>query len=101
MNTPTKVAAFVTGLAVVFALALGAGHRWGTETEPASATPAHDTRAANEPDAMQPAADGAAGTPGGLMISQDGYTLALAEAATAGGDDVPVRFTITGPAGKR
>jgi hypothetical protein len=99
MNTPTKVAAFVTGLAAVFALALGAGDRWGPETEPASATPAHDTHAANEPDAMQPAAAGAAGTPGGLMISQAGFTLALAEPEVAAGDDIPVRFAITGPEG--
>jgi len=98
MNTPTKVAGFVTALAAVFALTLGVGNAFGPEAEPAT-TVAHDTHGAEESDTAQRAADGAADIPGGLMISQDGYTLALVEPATAAGDDVPVAFTITGPDG--
>lgn len=99
MNTPTKIAGFVTALAAVFALALGVGNAFGPDAEPATAV-AHDTHGAEESDTTQPAADGAADIPGGLMISQDGYTLALAEPAAAAGDDVPVTFTITGPDGE-
>jgi hypothetical protein len=98
MNTPTKVAGFVTAVAVVFAVALGVGMAFGPD-EPAEAA-AHDTHSAAETDTTQQGqqvADDAADIPGGLMISQDGYTLALAEPALGAGDDVPVRFTVTGP----
>lgn len=98
MNTAAKVAAFVTALAAVFALALGAGRWFGPDEEPATAG-SHDGHGAEEPDTAQPP-DSAADIPGGLMISQDGYTLALAESDAAAGDDVPVRFTITGPDGE-
>jgi hypothetical protein len=45
------------------------------------------------------AAEGAADIPGGLMVSQDGYTLQLAEQHAQPGDGVPVSFTIAGPDG--
>ena len=94
MNTPTKVAGFVAALAAVFALALVVGDRFGPDTAPVPAAD-HD---AHGDDTEQPAADPAA-IPGGLMISQDGYTFALAEPEAAAGDDVPVAFTIAGPDG--
>ena len=98
MNTATKVAAFLTSLAAVFALALGAGRWFGPDAEPAVAA-THDSHGGGETDPAQTDAEDAADGPGGLMISQDGYTLALAESNTAAGDFVPVRFTITGPDG--
>jgi hypothetical protein len=98
MNTPTKVAGFVMTLAAMFALALGVGNAFGPDAEPEAV--AHDTHGAAAPGPSQKAADGAADIPGGLMTSQDGYTLALAEQAATAGEDVPVRFTITGPDGE-
>lgn len=98
MNTPTKVAGFVTALAAVFALTLGVGNAVGPDVEPATAV-AHVTHGAEESETAAPVADGA-DFPGGLMVSQDGYTLTLAEPDAAVGDDVPVVFTITGPNGE-
>ena len=40
------------------------------------------------------------GHPGGLMVSQDGYTLALADQQAQPGRDVGVAFTINGPDGQ-
>ena len=99
MNTPTKIAGFITALAAMFFLAFALGKAFGPDVEPTTAA-AHDTHGADETDTTQPAADGAADLPGGLMISQDGYTLALTGPATSAGDDVPVTFTITGPDGE-
>lgn len=45
------------------------------------------------------AAHGAAGAPGGLQVTQDGYTLELAETIARAGD-VDFRFRIVGPDGK-
>ncbi len=103
MNTPTKVAVFVVALAAVFALALGIGNAFGPDAEPATAA-AHDSHDADGPDGEEsgtahPATSVLTDVPGGLMISQAGYTLALAEPAAPGGIDVPITFTITGPDG--
>ncbi len=102
MNTPSKVAGFVVALAAAFALALGVGQAFGPEAESTTAV-AHDSHGADdgvdENDTARQAVDGA-DIPGGLMVSQNGYTLALAEPTAAAGDDVPVRFTITGPDGE-
>lgn len=98
MNTPTRLAGFAAVAAAVFGIALLAGRAIGpVDAEPAG----HDTHAAD-------ATTGQAGTepvgttteiPGGLMTSQNGYTLALADDRAPAGRDVPVRFTITGPDG--
>jgi hypothetical protein len=100
MSTPVKVAGFVTALIAVFALTLGAGKAFGPDEEPA-APAAHDTHESDTEgsDTARPASADEADIPGGLMISQDGYTLALAEPAAAAGVDVPLRFTIAGPDG--
>jgi hypothetical protein len=99
MKTPVKVTAFVAALAAVFALALGVGKVFGPDAE--TVTPvSHDTHGADESDPRQQAADGTAEIPGGLMVSQAGYTLVLAEPDAAAGDDVPVTFTVMGPDGE-
>ncbi|WP_426244996.1 hypothetical protein [Nocardioides sp. LHG3406-4] len=98
MNTATRVAGFAVALAAVFALALGVGKAFGPDAEPAPT--AHDSHAADEAGAPRPASAGSADIPGGLMVSQDGYTLALGQSSAAAGADVPVRFTITGPDGE-
>ena len=97
MNTPTKVAGFVTALAAVFALTLGIGNAFGPDAEPAEA---HDAHGADESKTTQPASADSAEIPGGMMISQNGYTLALSKPEAPAGSDVPVAFTITGPDGE-
>ena len=93
MTTATRVGAFLVALAAVFALALGAGSLLGPSPQPAAVAvhETHDERA----DAERPAA-----LPGGLLVSQGGYTLALAEPRVGPGRAVPVAFTITGPDGQ-
>jgi hypothetical protein len=88
MSTATRVGAFLATLALVFALALGAGRAFGPAEAPATVA-AHEM-----PEAAMKAA------PGGLMISQDGYALALAEQRVSPGRSVPVAFTVTGPDGR-
>ncbi len=108
MNTPTKVVGFAVVLAVVFGLALGAGSLFGNEAaeqEPVAhdtmgeSDGADDTHGGESHDTGSSAAP-AADVPGGLTVSQDGYTLELADPVPGAGDDVPVRFTITGPDGR-
>jgi hypothetical protein len=99
MNAVSRVTGFVVALAAVFALAVGVGRAVGPEAQPE--TPAHDTHDTDDPDTAQQASEDEAELPGGLMISHDGYTLALAEPSAAAGSDVPVTFTITGPDGER
>jgi len=103
MNTALRLAGFGVGLLAVFGAAVGVG----AAVAPA-ATPAGPPAATNAPhgedhtgtDATTSASlAGAATVPGGLMVSQDGYTLALAEWSLPAGPQVPLRFEILGPDG--
>jgi hypothetical protein len=98
MGTLGRLTGFVIGLALVFAAAVAAGSWWG----PAPATPvahedepAHASAAGHDPD------DDASADhlPGGLMRSQDGYSLELTESTAVPGAGVPLSFTVTGPDG--
>ena len=114
MNTATKVIGFGAGLAAAFAVALGIGNAVGSVSEP---PPKHEA-AHDEGGAVEGAEEGAgdeaghedghqgepvtpaADIPGGLMISQNGYTLDLADERLEPGNDVAVAFTIVGPDGQ-
>ncbi len=112
MNAPTRIGAFLVGLAAVFALALGLGSLVGPVGEPAAASPdtghdaSHDT--GHEHDAApdpghgegQVDAPGAVGLPGGLTVSEGGYTLRLARGRLPAGTSTGVDFTIEGPDGE-
>lgn len=90
MNATQKIAGFAAALAVVFACALGLGAVLGPDGLPAAA--GHTAAAAcHAPAADQP--------PAGLAVTQDGYTLELAEAVTAAGVGQPLRFRITDASG--
>ncbi|XBB66565.1 hypothetical protein ABFU82_21020 [Nocardioides sp. WV_118_6] len=98
MNTPTRLAGFAAVAAAVFGIALLAGRAIGpVDAEPAG----HDTHAADTTagPSEQQAGETTSEIPGGLMTSQNGYTLTLADDRAPAGRDVPVRFTITGPDG--
>lgn len=107
MNTPTRVAAFALGLAAVFGVAAGVGIlarpvvAAGTSSAagPASGT-GHETGAdhPSSPSTVDPAANGQ--VPGGLMVSQGGYTLNLDRRQRAAAPAAPLRFRILGPDGK-
>ena len=91
MNTPTRLAIFAAGLLVAFAAAWGVG----TAMSPVLDEPpaAHDMGEEMEH------GEAAAHLPGGLMVSQDGYTLALATTTMRPGTR-PLAFTIEGPDGQ-
>ncbi len=104
MNTPTKVAVFVVGLAVVFAAALGIGNAVGPVAEEPVTHEDEHVAGGSEGEhggghGDPAAADTAADIPGGLMISQDGYTFRLTEEKARPGRQVLVAFTIEGPDG--
>ncbi|MEV0334747.1 hypothetical protein [Nocardia sp. NPDC050717] len=83
MNATTKFAGFTLGLAAVFGIALAAGALVGPEpTEPAGHGE-HETAAA-------PADE----LPGGLLVTDKGYTLALDKTVTTTAALAPVSFRI-------
>ena len=104
MNTPAKLAAFGAGLVAVFGAATGLGAVVGPVGPAAadSSAAGHDMASGDEAAHGADAAhetDAAAHLPGGLAVSEDGYTLALDRPALPAGDDVPVAFRILGPDG--
>jgi hypothetical protein len=107
MNTPTKLGAYALGLIAVFGAAAGIGAAVGP-VGPASATHASasptdsTTDSHTEPpmDTNQPQAPTTSGEhlPGGLLISQNGYTLDVPGRLPAGAATA-VSFRILGPDG--
>jgi hypothetical protein len=94
MSIATKVTGFLVALAAVFGIALGIGKAVGPESEPAAS---HDS---GHDESSSAAADEDAKPPGGLMVSQNGYTFTPADRQAQPGRDVGVSFTIDGPTGK-
>jgi hypothetical protein len=104
MNTPAKLGAYVLGLAVVFGGALGAGRVVGPVTA-AAAPPAEDHSAMATPTASaghdeHATQETASDTPGGLQVSENGYTLVPLTETIKPGEPVDFRFTVTGPDGE-
>lgn len=94
MSTPLKLAGFLAALAAVFGLALVVGQVVG----PVDDTTAEEHGATHgDP---SPMTSTALELPGGLMVSEAGYTLELAEPRARAGQDRPVAFTITGADGE-
>ncbi len=117
MRTPFKLAAFGGVVAVVFAGALGVGAAAGSPIESGS-TPQHGPGAGHStPGDGHNASTGAGGDhgaehgsnsdaangdaqPGGLQVSDRGYTLELAEPALPAGEAVDVAFQVTEDGGQ-
>jgi hypothetical protein len=97
MNTPLTLSAFTLGLVAVFGAALGIGGAVGP-VGPAAEDPATAglDMAAEGPHEAAPAGQLPAK---GLLVSQDGYTLALATDTLPAGPAAPVAFRILGPDG--
>lgn len=103
MSTAAKLAAYSLGLVAAFGAAVGVGALVGPIGPATAETPAGATH--SDMSASTDATDGPGAIdtveelPGGLMVSQDGYTLALASDALPTGATVPVAFRILGPDG--
>ena len=102
MNAPQKIAGFTLGLAVVFAAAFGVGATLGPDGGvTAESTQAHDSMSAVGQDATGEEKNAPAyELPGGLMSTENGYTLELAQTRVNAGENVPLRFRITDSAGR-
>ena len=99
-----RVGGFAVGLVALFALALGAGSVWGPSVaapDTADDAMGHDAMTGETSEETAGAGHDAGGghLPGGLMRSQDGYTLDLAATTADAGQDVRLSLTITGPDG--
>ncbi|MGB2568956.1 hypothetical protein ACPFP2_10950 [Micromonospora citrea] len=94
MNTATKLSGFALGLAAVFGTAYGVGHLAGPVT-PAADT-RHDSAGTHSDDSHGDGGQATAAThlPGGLLVSDQGYTLQPVTAPTG-----EFAFRITGPDG--
>jgi hypothetical protein len=89
-----KFAGFILGLVLVFAAAVGIGATLGRDGGVAAEpTQAHD-------DMSAPGADAATDElPGGLMSTEQGYTLEMVQTRVNAGKNVPLRFRITDSSG--
>ncbi|TDD93395.1 hypothetical protein [Actinomadura rubrisoli] len=94
MNTATKLGVYALGLAVVFGGAAGAGKIVGPVGATAD-TGGHEGHGAH----AAPAKAGGP-IPGGLQVSQDGYTLSPQRTTFTPGELTDFRFTVNGPDGK-
>jgi hypothetical protein len=93
MQTAARLAGFALALVAIFAAAAGIGNAVApVDTAASVGGDVHESDTAET-------AGSAAEAPGGLMVSQDGYTLVLTETITAAGPEVPVRFRVQGPDG--
>ncbi|MEU7699712.1 hypothetical protein [Streptomyces sp. NPDC039028] len=112
MNTGVKITAYAAALAATFGAAYGVGTGVGPVEEPKKA--AHEEHAAAPEPSGSAAADGHAGheegatpgtpaaadVPGGLQVSEGGYTLAMETPAPAAGRST-LKFSIKDPAGRK
>jgi hypothetical protein len=105
VNTAVKLGSYVLGLAVVFGGALGVGKAVG----PVGTPPAEDHAAMAMPTASSSAGHGEHATaqeqakddtPGGLQVSENGYTFNPLTATIKPDEPSDFRFTVTGADGK-
>lgn len=96
MSTTTKVLGFAATLALVFTAALGVGRAVGPVA--AAPTPSHSD-GGHGVEAAPGGEAAPAAFPKGLLVSQDGYTLQLAQPSAPAGSDVPLTFQVLAPDG--
>lgn len=97
MNTPAKLGGYVLGLAVVFGGAWGVGAATGGSGAPPA--PAGHTAHAT-PTPATPVTPAPAPVPGGLQVSQHGYTLVPLRTGLPPGQATDLRFRVLGPDGE-
>jgi hypothetical protein len=96
MNTPVRLAAFGLGLIVAFGAAAGIGSAVGPVDAAAPAQP----MAGHGDEPAHDVASGQAELPAGLLVSEDGYTLALDQDAVPAAGTATVSFRVLGPDGR-
>jgi hypothetical protein len=94
VNTAAKLGTYVLGLAVVFGGALGVGSAVGEVAPPA----AEESHGAAHP--TETAAAVGEDTPGGLQMSENGYTLTPLTSTIHPGEPTDFQFKVTGPGGE-
>ncbi|MFF4379889.1 hypothetical protein [Kitasatospora sp. NPDC001547] len=99
MNTPLRITAFAAGLAAAFGLALGVGNATGSGPSPKPATAGHAGHAA-DPGRAAGTAPAAEHLPGGLQVSERGYTLSVDTPFVTAGSPTDLRFRILGADGR-
>ncbi|WP_240809568.1 hypothetical protein [Actinomadura sp. WMMA1423] len=103
MNSATRLGAYAVGLAVVFGGAAGVGKIVGPVGGTAEMA-SHDGGGGHGGAGGEHGAGGhesaASHTPGGLQVSEDGFTLAPQRTVLSPGKKTEFRFTINGPDGK-
>ena len=109
MNAPTRVVGFLVGVAVAFVLAYAVGTQVGPVGEPAKAAGhadgGHSVDGGHSEDGHadgghnEGGSEDAAVLPGGLMVSEGGYTLALRDSVARAGRGQEISFVIEGPDG--
>lgn len=97
MSTPVKIVGFLVALAAVFGIAAGVGNAVGPVGEAPADAGGHQMDGMGD---MASAASADTEVPGGLLVSQNGYTFSLAQRQAKAGLDVPVTFTIDRPDGR-
>jgi len=98
-SAPVRIAGFVVGLAALFAVAVGVGRLVGPIDQPEPAAHATDGHGDDGGHGGHEGGTPAASLPGGLAVSEKGYTLRLERSNAETGRRVPVAFTIEGPDG--
>ncbi|WP_207782850.1 hypothetical protein [Phytoactinopolyspora limicola] len=99
MNVAMKMSAYVGVLAVVFVGAAGIGQLTGSSVNRDDATDAVPPHAAGDSHAVGgESAD--PHVPGGLQVSDAGYTLTPIDAPTAAGENGTLSFAVLGPDGE-
>jgi hypothetical protein len=102
MNTALKIGGYTLGLLAVFGAAVGIGAAVtpiATSASTSSPTPGDHTDMSVTTAVTSAPTAGAAQLPGGLMVSQDGYALRLADRTAPAGAQSLLRFQILGPDG--
>ena len=99
MNPAATLGVYAGALALVFGAAVGVGNAVGP-VGTAADEPAHD--AAGHEDEQENGSPSATDlAPGGLAVSEDGYTLQLARTVQTPGKPGRLQFAIAGPDGRR
>ncbi|MGI5166206.1 hypothetical protein ACQEU3_17790 [Spirillospora sp. CA-253888] len=102
MNTATKLGAFTLGLAAVFGGAVGVGSLTGPvgSTAEASSGGHGGGHGGGKEAGATSGTDTPTPVPGGLQVSQDGYTLTPVTTTVRPGEETDFRFTVNGPDGR-
>ncbi|MET7459205.1 hypothetical protein [Nonomuraea sp. NPDC005501] len=109
MNTAGRLGLYALGLAVAFGGAFGVGGAVGDTGTPGTAVPGahagqtgegHSSEGHGSEGRGTGAQAGAADTPGGLQVSEGGYTFVPLTGEIRPGEPTDFRFAVTGPGGR-